>query len=50
MTTSLNPNAEVFHSSQPAASSAAVDATSTRWSDPLPPDLAVTNISTGSNC
>jgi len=50
MTTSLNPNAEVFHSSQPVTSSAAaIDTPSTHWTDPLAPDLAVTNISTGSN-
>ena len=46
-TTSLNPNAEVFHSSQTATSSAAIDASSIHWSTPLAPDLAVTNISTG---
>ena len=47
MTTSLNPNAEVFHSSQSATLSAAIDASSTHWSDPLASDLAVANISTG---
>ena len=50
MTTSLNPNAEVFQSSQPVTSSAAIDTATTHWSDPMAPDLAVTNISTGFTC
>jgi len=47
MTTSLNPNAEVFRSSHPPVSSTAVDVSSTHWSDTLASDLAVANISTG---